>query len=187
MHHNAFFTRLVVIAGIVCAPAAAVAQSGSIFAPNDQLRATIWVDPDGCEHWVMDDGLEGFMSQHLDRTGKPVCRVTGGRNGACRNLDSATVFASGSAVINPSARSELAEYFASIAGRTVIISGHTDSQGDDDFNLNLSLERAVAVAEIAGQNGVEAEARGFGEQVPIASNETAQGRALNRRVELTCS
>lgn len=35
---------------------------------------TIWVDPDGCEHWVMDDGLEGFMTPHTDRLGRPVCR-----------------------------------------------------------------------------------------------------------------
>lgn len=34
----------------------------------------IWVDPDGCEHWVMDDGFEGFMTPHVTRDGKPVCR-----------------------------------------------------------------------------------------------------------------
>ncbi len=35
---------------------------------------TIWVDPDGCEHWVMDDGVEGFMTPHVTRDGRPVCR-----------------------------------------------------------------------------------------------------------------
>ena len=35
---------------------------------------SIWVDPDGCEHWVMDDGAEGFMTPHVDRHGRPVCR-----------------------------------------------------------------------------------------------------------------
>lgn len=38
------------------------------------LRAGIWVDPNGCDHWIIDDGLEGYLSARLDRrTGKPVC------------------------------------------------------------------------------------------------------------------
>ena len=40
----------------------------------ERYTPTIWVDPDGCEHWVLDDGFEGFMSPHLDRHGRPVCR-----------------------------------------------------------------------------------------------------------------
>ena len=40
----------------------------------ERYEPTIWVDPDGCEHWVMDDGWEGFMTPHVDRNGKPVCR-----------------------------------------------------------------------------------------------------------------
>ncbi len=35
---------------------------------------TIWVDPDGCEHWVFDDGFEGYMTPHVRRDGRPVCR-----------------------------------------------------------------------------------------------------------------
>lgn len=37
------------------------------------LKAGIWVDPTGCDHWIIDDGLEGYLSQRLDRNGKPVC------------------------------------------------------------------------------------------------------------------
>lgn len=38
------------------------------------LRAGIWVDPNGCDHWIIDDGIEGYLSARLDRrTGKPVC------------------------------------------------------------------------------------------------------------------
>ena len=40
---------------------------GERYIPN------IWVDPDGCEHWVMDDGVEGYLSARLDPYGKPVC------------------------------------------------------------------------------------------------------------------
>ncbi|PWJ10352.1 hypothetical protein SAMN05421539_12431 [Jannaschia seohaensis] len=40
----------------------------------ERYTPTIWVDPDGCEHWVMDDGAEGFMTPHLMPNGRPVCR-----------------------------------------------------------------------------------------------------------------
>ena len=38
-----------------------------------QLQAGIWVDPNGCDHWIIDDGVEGYLSQRLDPMGKPVC------------------------------------------------------------------------------------------------------------------
>ena len=41
-----------------------------------QLQAGIWVDPNGCDHWIIDDGLEGYLSQRLDKYGKPVCSGT---------------------------------------------------------------------------------------------------------------
>lgn len=37
------------------------------------LQAGIWVDPNGCEHWIIDDGIEGYLSQRLQPNGKPVC------------------------------------------------------------------------------------------------------------------
>ena len=39
----------------------------------DTLQAGIWVDPTGCDHWIIDDGVEGYLSQRLDPYGKPVC------------------------------------------------------------------------------------------------------------------
>ena len=47
----------------------------NIFDTKDlsQLKAGIWVDPTGCDHWIIDDGVEGYLSQRLDRHGKPVC------------------------------------------------------------------------------------------------------------------
>jgi len=152
-----------------------------------QLRATIWVDPDGCEHWVMDDGLEGFMSSHLDREGKPVCRSAVVTNGVCKTLDSAATFAIGSARIRPDALAELKTFLEPLSGRNIIVNGHTDNTGSIEANLELSLDRALAVSEVAKEFGVNAEPRGYGEQVPLMSNDTAAGRAKNRRVELTCS
>jgi hypothetical protein len=38
-----------------------------------QLKAGIWVDPQGCDHWIIDDGVEGYLSQRLGPNGRPVC------------------------------------------------------------------------------------------------------------------
>ena len=38
-----------------------------------ELNAGIWVDPVGCDHWIIDDGVEGYLSARLDKYGKPVC------------------------------------------------------------------------------------------------------------------
>lgn len=151
------------------------------------LRATIWVDPDGCEHWTIDDGIEGYMSQHLDANGKPVCRAVAPNKGICKTFDSAALFATGSANIRAAARAEIQGYFSTIPGSSVIVAGHTDDVGAEAFNLDLSLRRAEAVAAIARSMGVDAQTRGLGEQEPVASNSTEAGRAKNRRVDLYCS
>jgi OmpA-OmpF porin, OOP family len=72
--------------------------------------------------------------------------------------------------------------------RTVVVEGHTDSQGQDAANQQLSQARAQAVVAFLTQSGVSAtrlSAVGRGEAEPVASNESAEGRANNRRVELT--
>jgi OOP family OmpA-OmpF porin len=66
------------------------------------------------------------------------------------------------------------------------IAGHTDSKGDDDYNLRLSYERAAAARKYMVSKGIPAErieSRGYGETKPIADNKTAAGQALNRRVD----
>ncbi|WP_133656218.1 OmpA family protein, partial [Hymenobacter sp. UV11] len=66
------------------------------------------------------------------------------------------------------------------------IAGHTDSKGADDYNLRLSYERAASARKYLLDKGISAdriEARGYGETKPIASNTTAAGQALNRRVD----
>ena len=72
----------------------------------------------------------------------------------------------------------------------VEIAGHTDSTGSAEYNENLSDRRANAVREYLIEQGISAErlsAQGYGEVVPVASNETASGRAMNRRVEFRVS
>ena len=74
------------------------------------------------------------------------------------------------------------------AGTPVVISGHTDSVGDDASNLRLSQRRAEAVRDyFVQQAGIDAKllsVKGHGEAQPIADNGTEAGRARNRRVEV---
>ena len=73
-------TRLVLLAA-VCAALSACENTGEDKSfdrgidgkPLSQLQAGIWIDPNGCDHWIIDDGIEGYLSPRLDPTGKPVC------------------------------------------------------------------------------------------------------------------
>lgn len=70
---------------------------------------------------------------------------------------------------------------------TLLIEGHTDSTGDANYNQRLSENRALAVRNHLISNGVDQRrvtTIGYGESMPIADNNTAEGRQLNRRVEL---
>lgn len=144
---------------------------------------TIWVDPDGCEHWVMDDGAEGYMTPHTTRQGIPVCR----RGDVCGVMNADQFFATDSYRIHAPGKARLSEFFRSTGAVSYIITGHTDSRASDAYNMRLSYNRANAVAAIAQQSGARiADVRGYGERMPAASNNTAQGMAKNRRVEIIC-
>ncbi len=70
---------------------------------------------------------------------------------------------------------------------SVLIAGHTDSRGNANYNFNLSADRADTVKQYMISQGIPASrltARGYGPTQPIASNDTAEGRALNRRIEI---
>jgi outer membrane protein OmpA-like peptidoglycan-associated protein len=71
---------------------------------------------------------------------------------------------------------------------SIVIEGHTDSQGGDDLNLKLSQERADAVLSYLNANTTIDRGRfstiGFGESRPVANNETMAGRTLNRRIDV---
>ena len=162
-------------------------MAGSASAQNvvngERYVPGIWVDPDGCEHWVMDDGAEGYMTPHTTREGIPVCR----RVNTCAVMNSDQLFATGSARISAAGRARLEQFFRSAGAVAYSINGHTDSRGSDEYNMALSLRRANAVAAIAKSVGARlGSVRGYGERQPIASNSTAAGMAKNRRVEIQC-
>lgn len=144
---------------------------------------TIWVDPDGCEHWVMDDGAEGYMTPHVTRQGIPVCR----RGDVCGVMEADQFFATDKYSISPQGRARLANFFQSTGAVSYIITGHTDSRASDAYNMRLSYNRANAVARIANQVGAKiADVRGYGERMPAVPNNSAANMAKNRRVEIIC-
>ncbi len=72
----------------------------------------------------------------------------------------------------------------------VIIEGHTDSRGSDEYNQELSKQRALAVQDALASHGIDrnrVEAVGKGKGLPVASNDTSAGRQQNRRVEIVFS
>ena len=81
---------------------------------------------------------------------------------------------------------QLAEYMRRHPGREIVVEGFTDNTGDSDMNQRLSEQRAQAVRNALLSRGVDATrvtARGHGENYFVASNDSAAGRQLNRRVE----
>jgi outer membrane protein OmpA-like peptidoglycan-associated protein len=92
--------------------------------------------------------------------------------------------------VKPSMRarlSEIARALATVPNQRVLIEGHTDSDGTDDYNLQLSRLRSDSVRSVLVAGGVSPErieAQGYGETKPVATNATAAGKAQNRRVEI---
>jgi outer membrane protein OmpA-like peptidoglycan-associated protein len=85
---------------------------------------------------------------------------------------------------------QIAAFLKENPDRRVQVEGFTDSQGADDYNLELSQSRADSVAMAIIQRGVDAQrvrALGYGEGYPVASNANAGSRQLNRRVEIIVS
>jgi outer membrane protein OmpA-like peptidoglycan-associated protein len=103
------------------------------------------------------------------------------------------LFSSGRHDLKPATREQLAKVTGILiahSGLHLDIEGHTDSTGSDAFNERLSERRAQTVRDYMVGQGMEENcltARGFGRSMPMASNDTAAGRQLNRRVELIVS
>ncbi len=106
------------------------------------------------------------------------------------NMPSQVTFGVDSAIINEQFRpalNEVAQVLTEYESSFVDVYGHTDSTGSDAYNMTLSQRRADSVATYLASNGVQRARiaqQGFGETQPIASNDTAEGRAQNRRVEI---
>jgi outer membrane protein OmpA-like peptidoglycan-associated protein len=100
------------------------------------------------------------------------------------------LFDTGSSTLKPATREKLAKISGIVLahpGLSLQIEGHTDSVGSDQMNQQLSERRADSVRDFLIEQGVAGSsvtAKGFGKTQPVASNDTAEGRQKNRRVEL---
>jgi outer membrane protein OmpA-like peptidoglycan-associated protein len=105
-------------------------------------------------------------------------------------FDSGILFRVDKAELQPEAKSnltELARILQKYPDTKVLIEGHTDATGSEEYNLELSRRRAQSVANHLAGIGVDATRftiMGYGEGQPVASNESMEGRQANRRVDL---
>lgn len=103
------------------------------------------------------------------------------------------LFATNQATLTPNGMStlrKLADVMAQNPNRTVLVEGFTDSTGSSSYNQELSQRRAEAVASALGSLGVPRDRiamKAYGEAFPVAPNDTASNRQLNRRVEIVLS
>jgi len=103
------------------------------------------------------------------------------------------LFDTGKYSLRPAAREKLAKLAGIVSGHPgllLAVEGHTDSVGGDEYNQELSEHRSEGVRDYLTQQGMAASSvtsKGFGKTMPVATNDTADGRQQNRRVELVIS
>lgn len=145
------------------------------------------------------DSYVGDSTRHMVVPGSGGCVRTGSwtasqKAAGCDRtivLQAGALFDFDQAVIKRGGRRELDALAASLqdtgAGQIRIV-GHTDSMGPDAYNQDLSMRRANAVKDYLVRKGIRSDSittSGRGETRPVASNDTAAGRAMNRRVEVS--
>ena len=105
-------------------------------------------------------------------------------------FDSGILFGFDSSKLTPNSRenvSDLAKTLNKYDDTDILIQGHTDSKGTEDYNQELSEERATSVTNLLTDlnvSGKRITTVGYGETMPVADNSTEEGRRLNRRVEV---
>jgi outer membrane protein OmpA-like peptidoglycan-associated protein len=143
--------------------------------------------------------IGNIWSKHMEAQKQAMEKATAGTGVAVTrteddqlklNIPNDISFATGSAALEPELRGVLVQFAKGLGDnpKTLVkVVGHTDSVGTDAHNQTLSLERADAVRDLLEDRGVaksRIDVTGRGEREPIASNDTAEGRAKNRRVEI---
>ena len=157
------------------------ADNDAVYTPNlGEFRSRKLTS--GVELNIPDNGVEANLLGFIEG-GQAVDKET------WFNFDRLT-FETGSATLKPSSQEQLkniAEILKAYPNVNVKLGGYTDNTGSAETNLNLSEERAESVkAELVNLGIAEArlDAEGYGPQHPVASNETAEGRAQNRRISI---
>lgn len=147
-------------------------------------------------------GMEKMLPPDEDKDGIPdsADKCPGTPMGTATNTDGCVLkasldlenieFESGTAVLSAESTATLEDIAETLIANKHMkfeVAGYTDNTGDDDLNTKLSRDRALSVRNFLVEQGVPESnltAHGYGPRHPIASNDTAEGRAKNRRVEL---
>ena len=146
-------------------------------------KFTAWKLPNGLELNIPEFGVERKLIAFIEDAAKPVDDQT------WFSFDRLT-FDFGKATLRPESAEQLkniAEILKAYPKLTVKIGGYTDNKGSADFNMKLSQDRADNVMAALAQLGIDAgrlKAEGYGEQYPVAGNDTEEGRAQNRRIDI---
>lgn len=137
-----------------------------------------------------------YIGRYMDRQAKEMeqdlegAKIERVGEGIKITFESGLLFDVDKAAVKPASKenlNDLANILNKYEDTDILIEGHTDSTGSDEHNLTLSRQRAQAVANYLAQiniNPTRFTIMGYGESQPVADNETADGRALNRRVDL---
>jgi OmpA-OmpF porin, OOP family len=139
--------------------------------------------PDGTELNIPENGIENKLIAFIEDPSRPVDKTT------WFDFDR-LLFATGSATLEASSNEQLinvADIMRAYPKVSIRIGGYTDNTGDPSANQKLSEDRANNVMNELTKLGVEPsrmDAKGYGDEHPVASNETAEGRARNRRISL---
>lgn len=154
---------------------------------NTAAGAIIGAAVGGAAGAIIGHQMDQQAEEMDDIAGADVQRVG---EGIVVTFDSGILFAFDSDALQPNARANLTELAQSLQrhpNTNVLIVGHTDATGADDYNMNLSYRRANSAAQYLQAQGVagsRVETAGRGETEPIASNDSETGRQENRRVEI---
>lgn len=137
----------------------------------------------------------GVIGHKMDKQAEELKKIEGAQvervgEGIKVTFDSGLLFSTGSSNLSSASKNSLSKFAQSLkenAQTEVLIEGHTDNTGNDNINQPLSEKRAQAVANFLTAQGVSTSrliVKGYGSYQPVGDNSTAEGRTLNRRVEV---
>ena len=181
------YNKTAIGAGLGALLGAGVAKSN---ADSDKMgrAAAIGAVLGGASGYYLDQ-KEKKLREQMAGTGVDVNRNPDGSVGLV--MPGSITFATNSSAINSgfyNTLNKVAQTLAEDNKNAVVVSGHTDSTGNDSINIPLSQNRAQAVASYLVSKGVSSNrvsAKGYGASSPVASNATEAGKQQNRRVEIS--